>query len=582
MNFAGNEQRTTLACVDGFVTALLNELLDEKRALVQTLEAKERALNEKSQALNEKSRALIERDAILSQHLQRIRELERQIEALLTELQGSVRDRKLLEARLRELLAKHRALADRASKGQLSLGFEEAPLPTPPCVNEAPDGETADDPIRPRHQRRNAPRKLAYAALPREHVHHELPLSERVCPVTSKELVVVGEKLSEELDYSPSRLIVIVHRQQVYGLRVEDQAERKADPIVAPAPARPIEDAQVGAGLLAWILLQKYARHLPLYRQQAIFAREGLALPRQTMCDWVMACAYQLGPIQRALKKQILQSGVVQLDDTPVKCQGGTGRELFEARLWTYSSPLVEGVVFDFTSNRTHEHVLDFLGEDFVGYLVGDGYSGYATVVRKRPGVIQGGCWAHVLRKYRDAIKDSPAQASSMMALIGELFDVEAQAIERKLDPAGVCALRAERSRPLLDRILKQAESLRGHGSEQADFAEAQKYLFRQWSSLVRFLEDGRVPIHNNSCERSIRPVAVGRRNWLFAGSQRGGEAAATIYSLIESCRRVGVDPFQYLRDELVRVGTHPASRVEDLVPARWKELFGSNITNSA
>lgn len=570
-NIAETKQRNVLACVADFVTTRTTEWLEEKRALEQALDAKARALAEKEHAL-------IERDALLSQHLQRIRELERQIETLLGELKGSVRDRKLLEARLRNLLSKRRALEAAVAKGQLSLCFEEAPLPAPPCANEAPDGETEDDPIRPRHQRRNAPRKIAYAALPREHVRHELPAAERICPVTNKELVVIGEQLSEELEYSPARLVVIVHHQQLYGLSAKDSLERKADPISAPLPPRPIEDARVGAGLLAWILVQKYAHHLPLYRQQAIFEREGLALPRQTMCDWVMAGAHQLRPIPRALKRQILASGVAQLDDTPLKCQAGRGGELFEARLWTYLSPQVEGVVYDFTSDRTHEHVLEFLGEDFTGYLVGDGYAGYATIARKRAAVIQAGCWAHVLRKYRDAIKDSPAEASSMTALIGELFDVEVQAIENRLDPGGVFALRAERSRKTLDRIHEQAEKLRHHGSEQAAFGEAQKYLFNQWPTLVRFLEDGRVPIHNNSCERSIRPVAVGRRNWLFAGSERGGEAAATIYSLIESCRRVGVDPYAYLRDVLIRVATHPADRVDELVPARWKVLFGSAI----
>jgi len=541
------------------------EWVEEKRAL--------------EQALQQREQALADRDALLTQHLQRIAELERQIETLVTDLRGATRDRKVLEARLKELLAKRRALADSVSDGQLSLGFEEAPLPTPPCTNEAPDGETDEDRIRPRHQRRNAPRKVAYEALPREHVHHELPVAERVCPVTNKELVVVGEKVSEELEYSPASLVVIVHHRAVYGLCAEDQAQRKAEPIVAPAPPRPIEDARVGAGLLAWILVQKYANHLPLYRQQAIFGREGLDLPRQTMCDWVLASAYQLGPIQRALKRLILMSGVVQLDDTPIQCQSGTGKEHFQAHLWTYLSPQVEGVVFDFTPNRTHEHVLDFLGEDIAGYLVGDGYAGYETIANKRPGVIVAGCWAHVLRKYRDALEESPAEASSMMTLIAELFDVEARAIEDKLDPFGVVSLRAERSRPVLDRIHERAESLRGQGSEQGKFVEAQKYLFNQWPTLVRFLEDGRVPIHNNSCERAIRPIAVGRRNWLFAGSERGGEAAAIIYTLIESCRRAGLDPFRYLRDVLLRVGTHPASRVEELVPARWKQLFGSTIT---
>jgi len=304
------------------VSATLNELADENRALKHVLQ--------------ENARALAERDTLLSQRLQRIVELEHQIATLITELRGSARDQKLLEARLQDLLAKRRALAECVSQGQLSLGFELTPLPTPPCVNEAPDGETAADCIRPRHQRRNAPRELAYAALPREHVHHELPELERVCPVTQKELVFVGEKQSEVLEYSPARLIVIVHHRHVYGLRAEDQAERKAEPIVAPAPVQPLEDVRVGAGLLAWIVVQKYANHLPLYRQQAIFGREGLALPRQTMCDWVMASAHQLEPIQRALKERILASGVVQLDDTPVKCQGRSGGELFEARLWTF------------------------------------------------------------------------------------------------------------------------------------------------------------------------------------------------------------------------------------------------------
>ena len=158
-------------------------------------------------------------------------------------------------------------------------------------------------------------------------------------------------------------------------------------------------------------------------------------------------------------------------------------------------------------------------------------------------------------------------------------FTVETRAVENELDPAAVLALRTECSRPILDRIHARAESLRDHGSEQEAFGEAQKYLFNQWPTLVRFLDDGRVPIHNNSCERSIRPIAIGRRNWLFAGSERGGEAAAIVYSLIESCRRAKIDPFVYLRDVLLRIATHPASRVEELVPARWKELFGSGLT---
>jgi len=164
------------------------------------------------------------------------------------------------------------------------------------------------------------------------------------------------------------------------------------------------------------------------------------------------------------------------------------------------------------------------------------------------------------------------------MSLIGTLFDVEAEAAERGLRPEAVLALRQEKSRPALLGIREAAEGMRGRGSDQGELAKALTYLRNQWPTLERFLEDGRVPIHNNACENAIRPVAVGRRNWLFAGSERGGQAAATIYTLIESCRRAQVDPYLYLRDVLVRVCTHPASRVGELVPARWKELFGRKL----
>jgi transposase len=216
-----------------------------------------------------------------------------------------------------------------------------------------------------------------------------------ICPVTGKPLVVVGEKTSEELEYRPASLVVLVHHRALYGLAEEDRKERCSKPLVAPMPPRPIEAALAGPWLLAWILLQKYCHHLPLYRQQAIFARQGLEIPRQTLCDWVMASAYNLGPIQQALKKQIVASGVIQLDDTPVECQAGKGEPNFRAHLWTYLSPLVSGVVFDFAPDWGHEHVESFLGPRVEGYLVGDGYAGYGTLVEKYPALIEAGCWAH-------------------------------------------------------------------------------------------------------------------------------------------------------------------------------------------
>ena len=526
---------------------------------------------------------LVERDekiAELKGQVARIAELEREIASLEAELRGAARDRAKLEARLKELLAKRRALADLAAPGQLALFGEPEPLPTPPCASEAPDGETGTDQIRTRHAKKNAPRVISYAALPREHVQHELPEAERVCPITGKTLVVVGEKTSEELEYRQAKLVVIVHHRALYGLSESDRVERQSEPLAAPMPPRPIENGLAGVALLAWILVQKYCNHLPLYRQQSIFARDGLELPRQTLCDWVMASAQNLGPIQEALKRELLASCVLQLDDTPVECQAGKGKSNFKAHLWTYTSPLSRGVVFDFALDWSHEHVAAFLGDRIEGYLVGDGYAGYGKLVKKYPALIEAGCWAHVLRKFRDALKESPVEASRMMRRIAKLFDVEREAVEQRLEPAAVRALRAEKSQAVVTEIENEARALRALAtSDQGPLAKALTYLENQWPTLVRFLEDGRVPIHNNSCENAIRPVAVGRKNWLFAGSERGGRAAATIYSLIESCRRVDVDPFLYLRDVLARVCTHPASRVHELVPAAWKDLFSADAT---
>jgi len=551
----------------------------EVHGVVDTMEMQRDEIDALRAQIAERDRHIAQSDAriaLLERELGRISELERQIALLVERLQGAADDKQRLEARLKDLLAKRRAI-DETQQGQLQLAFHGEPdLPAPPCANEAPDGETPGDELRPRVQRKHAPRKLAYEALPREHVHHEIEAHERVCKLTGKTLVVVGEKTTEELEYHRAKLVVVVHHRAVYGLGAEDQRERRVEPVVAPGPVQPIEGATVGPGLLAHILVQKYCDHLPLYRQQAIFERAGLQLPRQTLCDWVMAAAFNLAPIHGALKARILASGVVQLDDTPVDCQGLPGKPNFEARLWTHLSPLVPGVVFDFTLDRGHDHVLDFLGEGIQGYLVGDGYAGYFTIAKKRPGLVVTGCWAHALRKARDAIKESPAEATSLVSMIGTLFGIEAEAADRGLEPGAVRDLRAERSKPALDRIRARIdELLAAPRSEQSLLAIALRYIDNQWPALTAFLGDGRVPIHNNSCERAIRPIAIGRNNWLFAGSERGGEAAAIVYSLVESCRREGVDPWLYLRDVLIRVATHPASRIGELMPDRWKQTFG-------
>ena len=368
----------------------------------------------------------------------------------------------------------------------------------------------------------------------------------------------------------------------VYGLSEEDAQERQAPAIAAPGPVRPLENSLAGSSLLAWILVQKYARHLPLYRQETILAQHGLRIPRQTTCDWVLASAYQLGPIQEALRREILATQVVQTDDTPVKCQLGKGHGNILAHLWTTVSPLAEGVLYDFSESREHEHLFETLRGFDRGVLVGDGYAGYDAFAKTRPGVVVAGCWAHVLRKFRDALTEAPVLAVTAMTHIGKLFDLEKKATDEKLSIEDRLALRQRESAKVIEVLDEELRGWRELYSESGQMGAACKYFENQLEHLRIFLDDARVPIHNNACEVAIRPVAVGRRNWLFAGSPRGGRAAATIYTLVESCKKADVDPQVYLADVLVRVATHPASRIGELIPAKWKRTFGSTASPAA
>ena len=511
---------------------------------------------------------LVERDGLIA-------ELESRLEVLAKKLELTAKERKLLEQRLKDLqrLRRRHPLLD---PGQcvLDFGDEEPKEERPDHVDEAPDGETPDDSIRRRHKPKQPARKVDTSNLLVEHRHHELPPEERVCPVTGRTLVPVGETIEEEIHYEPGVIKRVVHHRTVYGLSKEDAQERQAPEIVAPAPARPLENSIVGATLLAWILVQKYVRHLPLYRQESILAQHDLRVPRQTTCDWVLGAAYQLGPVQEALRREIIATGVVQTDDTPIKCQLGKGHGNIIAHLWTTVSPLAEGVLYDFSESREHEHLFETLQGFDRGVLVGDGYAGYDAFAKKRPGVIVAGCWAHVLRKFRDALTEAPMLASSAMMHIGKLFDLEKRATDDELTPEARFTLRREESAKVIDELGKELVGWRDLYSESGQMGTACKYFENQLEHLRVFEGDPRVPIHNNACEVAIRPVAVGRRNWLFAGSPRGGRAAATIYTLVESCKQAGVDPQAYLADVLTRIATHPASRVHELLPARWKTLF--------
>jgi len=520
--------------------------------------------NEKLKAqLAERDAAIVDRDA--------------KIEKL-------ARDLRVLEAYVKEMLrGRHRGHLIAEGQGVLFPDPPASPEETNDDASEADgageesggdeaNGEDGGDqgPEKKRKKARPRARKIDTSMLPCEERVHELPEEERVCPDTGQPLVAVGEKIFEEIDFQRAKVTLIRHRQVVYGLAPEQAEERQATPVTAPMPARPLERCVASAMLLAWLLVQKYANHLPLYRQEQIFERDGLRLPRQTLCDWVLGAAEVLQPLADCLMARIRAGPVMQLDDTPVMCQGGRGERHFQAYLWTFVNPEVSGVVYRFTSGRASDLIAGELG-DFEGFLVGDGYSGNRAAADKVPGaIVLAGCWAHATRKFRDALCEAPGTAQLFRDDIKQLFEVEREADDGGLDPKARLALRTKKSRSILAALLARGRRLRNEYSDAGKIAGAIGYMLNQRKPLRRFLEDGRVPIHNNSCETAIRPIAVGRRNWLFAGSLRGGRAAATVYTMIESCRRAKLDVVAYLADVMVRVATHPASRVNELLPENW------------
>lgn len=504
-------------------------------------------------------------------------------DAKITELAS---DLEKVQELVRRLLASHRRGALHVPEGQGLLFPELARLVDVPNTMErladddhdaGDDGSDADDDVRcpaDANARARTPRRIDTTGLPREDRLHDLPEEQRVDPVTGEKLVRIGEKVLEELDYVRARLVVIRHRQPVYGLPAAQAEQRVTAPVMAELPPRPLEGCAASAMLLAWLLVQKYGNHLPLYRQEDIFGRDGLRLPRQTLCDWALAAAEALRPIAECLMARIRAGPVMQLDDTPVMCQAGRGEPNFQAYLWTFVNPEVSGVAYRFTSGRASELLAAEIAS-FSGVLVGDGYSGNRAAADKVVGaIVHAGCWAHVARKFREAASEAPATARLFRDDIRQLYAIEREADEAGLDPRARAALRQQKGRPVLAGLFARARRLGGQLSDAGLLAKAIGYVRKQRRPLRCFLADGRIPLDNNACERAIRPIAIGRRNWLFAGSLRGGRAAAIVYTLIESCRLAKVDVVTYLADVLIRVATHPARSVEELLPASWAVRF--------
>lgn len=406
-------------------------------------------------------------------------------------------------------------------------------------------------------------RRALPAHLPRE-IHTHEP-AEHCCPQCGGTLTKLGEDVSEVLEYVPASFKVIRHVRPKLSCAGCDAI------VQAPAPSRPIERGQAGPGLLAHVITSKYCDHLPLYRQHAMYAREGVEIEQSTLADWVGASSRLVEPLVEALRRYVISASKLHADDTPVPVLAPGNGKTKTGRLWTYvrddrpsGSTAAPAVWFAYSPDRKGEHPQQHLRE-YSGILQADAYAGFNQLYES--GRIQeAACWAHVRRKFYDLMEAhrSPI-ATEAVERIAALYQIEAEIRGRSPDERR--EVRQARSRPLLDAMHAWFRASRAKLSNKSDTSAAVRYALARWDALVRFLVDGHIEIDNNSAERALRAVAVGRKNYLFAGSDRGGERAASFYSLIGTAKLNDIDSEKYLRSVLARIADHPINRIDELLP---------------
>ncbi len=413
-------------------------------------------------------------------------------------------------------------------------------------------------------EKKQKPKRTALPAeFPRTLIHHEPDNTHCPCGCALKR---IGEDVSEKLDYTPGVFAVERH---VRGKWVCDDCETL---IQAPVPAQIIDKGIPTAGLLAHVMIAKFADHLPLYRQESIFGRAGLAIPRSTLAQWVGVTGVQLQPLVDALRDVVLGQSVVHADETPVQMLAPGSKKTHRSYVWAYATSQfckTAAVVYDFSPSRAGEHARNFL-QDWRGKLVCDDFGGYKASFEL--GVTEIGCMAHARRKFYELhVTNKSMLAEQALRYIQLLYEIESEA--RDLEPDLRRQIRQEKAVPVMDRLHAWMIAQRDLVPEGSAISRALNYSLKRWAALSRYLDDGAVPIDNNWAENQIRPWALGRKNWLFAGSLRSGKRAAAIMSLIQSARLNGHDPYAYLKDVLTRLPTQRASDIDQLLPHKWQPL---------
>ena len=504
--------------------------------------------------------------ATVEQAIEKIDELSSKLDAL-------SRENKILREELQAYrLGRFGRLSERLDPGQLSF-VEQGEPPEPPAEESAPPAnERKKNRRKPGHGRGTFPEHL-----PREIIELEVPEEERICPCCGAAMRPIGEDVCERGHIVPAKLVVRRYVKKKYACSDGHGVT------TAKAPSGVTDKCKYEASVYAHIVACKYTDHLPLHRLEGIFKRYGVHLPKQTMWDLVVTVDDLVArPILKQMKAELLTEPVLHADETPVTMRLEDGKGTRKSYVWGWRNLRGVGpskVLIDFRMSRGRDGPVDFLGK-WSGTLISDGYSGYDEVVR-RNGLVRAGCLAHARRKLKNALDTGSKSATRALRPIQRLFWIERAVLRRaERDELGREELvelrrrvRGQRSRVVWKWLYREVDALLEKRSTlpKSKLGKALGYLGRQRKPLSTFLDDARIPMHNNDSERDLRHVAVGRKNWLVFGSERGGDVACRLYSLVLSCKQAGVDPEAYIEDVLNRVGTTPHSQIATLTPWGWK-----------
>ncbi len=545
--------------------------------------------------------------------------LKRLVVELVLTLHEERRDQEALRQRMTLLLQRlYGPRQERFNPDQLLLFAElDADQACDTAVAPPPESDASTASSAKRRRCKPHGRGKLAADLPRRPVHYELSEAERLC-ICGQLRVDIGTDVSEQVDWRPASVFVWQHLIHKYlcphcskksaeaAMSTSDESPRDltatgaaaaepatnappTDPAtirvangpIGPAvvsavkPAMPIAKGLPGAGLLAQVIVSKYFDHLPLYRQQRIFARQGVSISRSTMCDWMAACAELLRPLYDLMVAAVVQSLWLHTDDTPVKNQGHAPDTTATARFWIYAGDRSHPYnVFDFTVNRKRDGPQTFLAK-FHGYLHADAFSGYDALYlpSSRADVApikEVACNAHARRKFYEARGSDLVRSHQALAYYGQLYEFERAANTNQFDDAQRLQMRQDFAVPILATFHAWLVEQRAQVLPKSPMAEAIGYALNNWTALSRYTEAGFLSIDNNLAEREMKRIAIGRKNWMHVGSDKGGQTAAVLFSFTSTCHRLGIEPWAYLQDILSRLPATPAERLGELLPDRW------------